>query len=318
MSDAVNAYAALLAEIPPVARDAEADAGKRGTYRYCSLSQCMVVVGPLLQKHKLGVRYEARAEEPVEFDEPCDCAPNCGHAPRHIYVDRLAVTAHLVGYGAMSIASATFVVPVSAVSSAGIDAQAFGSARTYAMRYALSLLLGLAFADADDDGAAAKAAARPTSAAPTRKPGLVTVRARVIAVDRTQVERKDGSGTYTKYVVRMADGTECDTLKDALADAALRAVGRDADITYEDTGKWRSLRDVTNIASDAPPAPTAPPTVQDGTAMATEAQKRTAWHYCQQRGKTKDDIAAWLAARGSPPVTSQVCSEMIAWAQHGS
>lgn len=127
-ADIYEALVAFQAELPTVTKDSEADTGKY-TYRYTSLDKLVETILPVLNKH--GIGYVA--------------APDT--------VDGLAVlNARLVHKGGTSFGGNY------PLGNPNIPAQSMGSALSYARRYALLALTGVAPAGEDDDGAAASSA----------------------------------------------------------------------------------------------------------------------------------------------------------------
>lgn len=152
-TDLYEAIVAAFAEIENVAKDSTADAGSY-VYKYVSLGAIMQTVRGPLAAHGLAI-VQAPATEVV----------NGGL--------RVSVTTRLVHTSGQWIeASASVGVAGNA------PAQAIGSAITYARRYGLTALLGIA--SEDDDGAGAQAAA-PTAAPPmVRAAGIKTAIANAI------------------------------------------------------------------------------------------------------------------------------------------
>ncbi len=129
-SERLNRLAATLArvqgELRPVIADADGDPELGRPYRYATLSCVWNAIRPLLTANGLSV---VQTCEPSERNE-------------------LRLTTTLLHESGQWIAG-TMTLPI-----AVHTAQGFGSALTYARRYALAALLGLCVED-DDDGAAA-------------------------------------------------------------------------------------------------------------------------------------------------------------------
>jgi hypothetical protein len=112
------------AEIEDPAKNKRADAGKRGSYRYADLPAVLDVVRPALTAHDLAV---------MQF--PCE------------HDGQPALTTLLMHASGEWVETTIKLRPVQT------DPQSVGSALTYARRYALLALCGIA-ADDDDDGRA--------------------------------------------------------------------------------------------------------------------------------------------------------------------
>ena len=128
------ALAAFQAEAPTLYKSEEAKAGSF-TYKYVDLAAVVEAVRPLMGEHGLSFS-----------SFPCitpDGKPGLRYVLRHVGGD--------VESDVMSLMLSK------------ADAQAHGSAITYARRYALCAVLNLV-ADADDDGAAARAATERAAA----------------------------------------------------------------------------------------------------------------------------------------------------------
>ncbi len=121
--------------------------------------------------------------------------------------------------------------------------QAIGSAITYARRYALMAMVGIA--PEDDDGEAAQPARTAPAAEPRHEtarptPAPTPIRAEEI-VDGLRVVGVEASPTrkagVTRYTVELSDGRRLTTIKDLLASVAQRArdAGAAVAVTTKDT-----------------------------------------------------------------------------------
>lgn len=124
--DFAAALAAFQAEVPPIGKTAKADAGKYG-YSYATLDHILSTIGPLLAKH--GFAYTALPT-----------------MTEHGFALRYALL-HKAGHREEGF----YPLP----DPERIDPQKIGSAISYARRYALTAVTGVAPADEDDDGAKA-------------------------------------------------------------------------------------------------------------------------------------------------------------------
>ena len=140
------ALAAFQAELPKVGKDntakVDSEKGRSYTYRYADLSEISPVVLPLLGKH--GLAWTTR--------------PTITHDGR--FVLRYALT-HASG----DALDGDYPLP-----NPGSSPQVLGSAITYARRYALCAVTGVAPGDDDDDAAAANAAAGRAVERPAQRP----------------------------------------------------------------------------------------------------------------------------------------------------
>ena len=146
-------------------------------------------------------------------------------------------------------ASGQFVSDVLAVPVSPASAQAVGSAITYARRYALAALVGVAPAGDDDDGDRAEPMAppRPTKAAaksplPAKipdKPGMVT--AKVLGV----VQRPMTDGRV-KFIVSLDDQKTYHSLKleDATIAKDAQSAGRPVALAYRVTEAGRVIESI--------------------------------------------------------------------------
>jgi len=124
-----------LAEIP-VWITATKESG-RANAKYATLKEILVVVRPILQRHRVRIRQGA------DRSWPCDEGGGMKGRLIPVYTDLIhAVT----GEQERTIVE----MPLTR-----LDPQAMGSAITYGKRYSLLAALGLATDEADDDGAAA-------------------------------------------------------------------------------------------------------------------------------------------------------------------
>ena len=132
------ALAAAQAAMPPVVKDRVAKIGPGREYRYADLATILATVRPVLGAHGLALtqRTQIRGEAIVLLTE-------LRHASGEVLDSEY---------------------PVAAI---GIKHQDMGGALTYARRYALCGLVGIA-ADEDDDGASAPAPVVPVEPSITR------------------------------------------------------------------------------------------------------------------------------------------------------
>lgn len=133
------AFVAALAELNDPGKSRTADAGGY-TYKYVGLSDVLSDVRPVLARHGLVVVQEVATE---------------GLDDRHVAVAVTTLLIHTSGAVYRS-PQLTLVAPP--------DPQRIGSAVSYARRYAVMGVLGIAASDEDDDGASA----RPAPATPDR------------------------------------------------------------------------------------------------------------------------------------------------------
>ena len=125
------------AEIEDPAKNKKADAGRRGAYRYADLPGVLDVVRPELAKHGLAV-----VQCPCELDGEAALTTVLAHGASGEWLETTIKLRPVQG-----------------------DPQSVGSALTYARRYALLSLFGIA-ADDDDDGKAASQPATPQQQQP--------------------------------------------------------------------------------------------------------------------------------------------------------
>jgi hypothetical protein len=130
--------------------------------------------------------------------------------------------------------SGEFISDVLSVPVTKVDAQGVGSAITYARRYALGAIAGIA--PEDDDGNAAvgsgKAADAPVVGA------MTTTTVKVLGI----VQRPAGA-TGTKYIITGSDQQTYSTLKEALAKRAKAAqeAGVEIEIAWKQTNYGRDV-----------------------------------------------------------------------------
>jgi hypothetical protein len=169
LGELVTELAAAQGEFGEVRKTKEADAG-RYRYRYASLDDIIAAVRPALSKHGIALTQDVETE------------------PGSVSV----VT--ILRRGTASLSLAPITLP------AGEDAQAVGSALTYARRYSLATALGIT-AEEDDDGAASGGA--PPAAPRVQAPGKKATEAqmkRLHAVARergvTHEQMRDWAGSH--------------------------------------------------------------------------------------------------------------------------
>lgn len=133
MDNLYSRYLQVIAEVPNFVTDSSAQAGKRGTYKYLSLSTLLQRVKPVFAQHDIMFRQEV-------VNTPSDAGKMQLGEVRTIVFDADGNDIQVGAY--------PFVVSA--------DPQAIGSAVTYARRYSLYAALGI-FPEKDDDGAAARA-----------------------------------------------------------------------------------------------------------------------------------------------------------------
>lgn len=135
-SDEIDLLAAALvaasAEMTDIPKNRQADTGKYG-YKYADLGDALEIARPVLSRHGLAVTQAAEVAE--------------GEA---------------VVWTTLLHASGQFITAAPTRLAAGLTAQSAGSAITYARRYALLAVLGLA--TDDDDGASAGVRQSPAPA----------------------------------------------------------------------------------------------------------------------------------------------------------
>ena len=231
------ALVAVQGELHAVKKDNTADAGKY-SYTYADLASVWDTIRPLLSKN--GIAVVQMPEDVVDGNT----------------IRLRTMLLHTSG----EYLTSTLPMPF-----ADVSPQAVGSALTYARRYALCAMLGVA--TEDDDGAAAQpttGAARPARPVSTDD---VTV---------TRVETTSGSSKgkdWTRFMVHFSDGQKYSTLDDRIGNLATQLEGTGEAVTYEteQRGKYtnlkslrraetttvsaRDLTDVANALDDEPPHP---------------------------------------------------------------
>ena len=150
------ALAAFQAEVPKIEKSATADTGKY-SYSYAPLDELVQIVLPLLAKNGMSFVAAPNLREDGQFVLRAELLHTSG--------DKVGGDYPLVN-------------PMS-------QPQAIGSAITYARRYALTALTGVAPGGEDDDGAAAQKAAPAQPAAATGAPSG--------AETKTDIQREIGS-----------------------------------------------------------------------------------------------------------------------------
>lgn len=303
--DAISAVARAVARIAEIVRDETADTGLR-RYKYATQASVLARVRPALAAEGLAIRF---TQAVIDVS---------GEDSEGKWVGRdMCVTAHIYGLGCDSIVSGSALVPILGFQTTGgkrsiVDAQAMGSAQTYAMRYATLAVCGIAPQDDDDGEAASKKKDDPDST-PTRNVGNTTpppkdgepktVRDVVIEVrERVAKDR-------TAYDVMTRAGMQLGTLNAALAAAARSLVGIDADITYSQRGRYVDLRDIVRAAAAPDGSAHVAPASLDAIAAANRAAVAA--------GMTQEQVRAWW--KENCPVTAKATTEtlaaMAAWAK---
>lgn len=176
-------------EIDDPSKNKRADAGKRGSYRYADLVQVLDVVRPALTAHGFAVT-----------QMPCE------------HEGQPAVTTLLLHESGEWLESVFRLRPVQS------DPQSVGSALTYARRYALLALCGIA-ADDDDD---AQRASSPARAAQQQQPPKPFDAAALLARLSGATNREEGIPLYREYDAALKAGAVADADR-AKLDAAFKA-----------------------------------------------------------------------------------------------
>ena len=145
------AWVQALAEFRDIPRTRTANAGTRGNYRYVQLTDVHDITRPTLQRHGLAISQDARYEN-----------------------NTIVVHTTVEHQSGESRTWGPFTIPATPT------AQAIGSALTYARRYHLMTVCGIAADDDDDDGGAASAPTASTASTATR--GSLDRRARQAAL----------------------------------------------------------------------------------------------------------------------------------------
>lgn len=122
------------AEMPHALKDAKGQVGQNRNYKYAPLETVVDTFRPILAKHGLSV---------LQRPQPCDNGVL-------LVTTLLHESGEWINDGGLHMPAAKN------------DAQAFGSALTYARRYSLTAMLGIA--TDDDDGSSATAASREPAA----------------------------------------------------------------------------------------------------------------------------------------------------------
>ena len=170
------ALAAAQAAMPPVVKDRVAKIGPGREYRYADLATILATVRPVLGAHGLALtqRTQIRGEAIVLLTE-------LRHASGEVLDSEY---------------------PVAAI---GIKHQDMGGALTYARRYALCGLVGIA-ADEDDDGASAPAPVVPVEPSITRDQAIEIADALLeLGIDQAAFLKWAQAPTVTAIAARKYD-----------------------------------------------------------------------------------------------------------------
>jgi len=154
-------------------------------------------------------------------------------------------------------ASGQWMADTLAVPLAKLDAQAIGSALTYARRYALGAVAGVAPDEDDGEGAVGRgespmAQLRATAKALAPAPpvgDVVTVRGKVLGI----TSRAAGSGT--RWIVTLANAKTYGTLVKALAEVAeaAQAAGAEVEIRHKITKFGNDIVTLRDLSEPEPP-----------------------------------------------------------------
>jgi len=116
-------------------------------------------------------------------------------------------------------------------------------------------------AQAAGGGARAQAPARNTASSSPATPAPNAAKAgdksyTVTQVETKELNRKDGSGTFSKYVVHTGEGPKLSTLKKNLADIAMAAMneGKELFASHQAQNQWGECNLMDCAVSNEPPA----------------------------------------------------------------
>lgn len=137
--------------------------------------------------------------------------------------------------------SGQFMADVIAIPVTRPDAQGVGSALTYARRYSLSAIVGVAPEDDDAEGAVARTSSESGVSKPLppkRPPELGRITVKVLGI----VQRQTSTGK-TKYVISADDRQNYATFKEEIATDAKRAqeAGQAVEIAYKTSDYGRDI-----------------------------------------------------------------------------
>ena len=214
------ALVAVQGELHAVKKDNTADAGKY-SYTYADLASVWDTIRPLLSKN--GIAVIQMPEDVVDGNT----------------IRLRTMILHTSG----EYLTSTLPMPFAEVSP-----QAVGSALTYARRYALCAMLGVA--TEDDDAAAAHPQKRQAAVAQPRRTDDVTI---------TRVDTSSGSKNgkdWTRFMVHFSDGAKYSTLDDRIGNLATQLEGTGEVVTYEteQRGKYTNLKALQRVQAASPAA----------------------------------------------------------------
>lgn len=209
---------------PAVLKTKTADAG-RYKFTYAPLSEIMDKIAPVMGPLGLSVSYRVKHD-------------TTGAAPRIVAVCRVS---HEMGHHEES---GEVPVPIDNVTAGPSAAQRIGIASSYAKRYALLAITGIAPQDEhDEDGGADRAgvamphrASEPQAAPPASAAGPMNVWVGKIIKVNTRTG-KTNDKPWTLYLLITNDGQEFSTFDKAHADFASEAAGQKIRIVWEKTPK---------------------------------------------------------------------------------
>lgn len=148
--------------------------------------------------------------------------------------------------------SGQFLSDVIAIPVTRADAQGVGSAVTYARRYALSALVGVAPEDDDGEGAVARGSAEEATPKPLpRRNELGRTTVKVLGIVQRPVGKDKDK---TKFVISADDRYTYATFKKEVAEEAKRAqeAGAQVDIAYHTTEYGRDIVTLTEAGIPEP------------------------------------------------------------------
>ncbi len=223
-SEQINELATALAKAQGAIEGAKKDAkNPHFGSKYAALSSVWDACREPLSKHGLSVVQLPRLVSVGESSWLIECETALLHETGQFLSDTLAV-------------------PVTKV-----DAQGVGSAITYARRYSLMALLGIAPEDDDANAAVGASADRPAR----KQSGPQVARVKVLGI----VQRPTGKADETKYVITADDKQTYQTFLKPHAEAAKLAqeAGLPVDIQYRQDNFGRVIVAVYEVNAPEPP-----------------------------------------------------------------
>ena len=218
-----DAMAEFQRTCPPVIKNAKADVGGKFTFTYATLDEIMSIISPVLGPLGLSVSYRM-THEPQRVLATCRISHEMGHYEE----------------------SGAIPIPIEQGSMGATAAQRVGIAASYAKRYSLLAITGIAPAKEEEGGGGPHIEPPRRSSAPAQQPPPAASAAPAqphiwvgpVTMDsKTKTGKTQQGKPWTLYTIIGSDGSKFGTFDHSIADFARTAGDEPVRITWEPTEK---------------------------------------------------------------------------------